>query len=86
MNREAIANRAAKDILAADVTLLNDLGVSDDVMSVMAAEHAARCKALALIVEPSLGRALLLMLSGALLTAAKEIDAATVQEPELINV
>jgi hypothetical protein len=69
-------------ILAADVELLNDHGVSDTVVSHMAAEHAARSETLAKMIEPTMGRALLLMISGALLSAAKQIDAATVTQPE----
>lgn len=73
-------------ILQNDIAILNDLNVSDDVMSVLAAEHAARCETFAKAIEPTLGRALLLVAAGALLAAASQIDSATVQEPELVHV
>lgn len=62
-------------ILATDVELLNDHGVSDTVISKMAAEHAARTETLLKMIEPTMGRAMLLMISGALLSAAKQIGA-----------
>lgn len=86
MTRDQLANQVEAVITATDADLLNELGVTDEVMSIMAAEHAARTKALLKLVDPTFGRALLLMLSGALLSAAKEIDAVTEQQPELVNV
>lgn len=82
--REQINADIVERVLATDVELLNDHNVSDDVVSLLAAEHAARTETLAKMIEPTLGRALLLMISGALLSAAKQIDDATVVAPELI--
>lgn len=84
-SRKALADAVEQGIIQADVALLNEHNCSDETMSVMATEHAARVEALSKMVEPSLGRALLLTVAGALLAAAKQIDAATVQLPELTH-
>ena len=85
-NRQLFIKEADKRYLNADIALLNRHGVADDVMSLMASQHAARTETLAKAVDPTLGRALLLMISNQLLEAAKEIDAATFQEPEIVHV
>lgn len=85
MNRELICADARERILQTDIGLLNDHNVSDDVMSTLAAEHAARTETLAKAIDPTLGRPLLVMIAGALLSAAKQIDAATVMQPELVT-
>lgn len=82
-SREDYAKRITDDLLAGDVSLLEELNTSDGVIELMAAEHAARTETLAKMIEPTMGRALLLMISGALLSAAKQIDAATAEQPEL---
>jgi len=76
----------ADRILGTDIALLNDHDVGDDFMSLLAAEHAARCETFCKAIEPTRGRALLLVIAGALLSAAKQIDGATVQTAELILV
>jgi len=86
MTQSEMRADAVERILQTDVALLNDHNVSDDFMSFLAAEHAARCETLAKCIEPTLGRAFLLVTAGALLAAAKQIDGATVQEPEMIHV
>jgi hypothetical protein len=73
-------------VLQTDIALLNDHNVSDDFMSLLAGEHAARFETLCKAINPSLGRALLLTAAGAMLAIAKQIDGATVQEPELVHV
>lgn len=75
---------ARERILQADIALLNDHNVGDGFMSLLAAEHAARCETFCKAIEPTAGRALLLVIAGALLTAAQTIDAKTVQEPEIV--
>lgn len=75
----------AERILETDVELLNEHNVSDNFMSTLAAEHAARVEALAKAIEPTLGRALLVMVCGALLKAAKQIEDATTMQPELMQ-
>lgn len=72
-------------ILQCDIAMLNDHGVSDEVLSIVSAEHAARCERICKMIDPSFGRAMLLMISAALLSAAKQIDDATVLEPEIIT-
>lgn len=71
-------------ILQSDIAILNDRGIGDEVLSLLTAEHAARCETFAKMIEPSKGRAMLLVIAGALLSAVKQIDAATIQEPELV--
>jgi hypothetical protein len=73
-------------LLAADVALLEDHNVSDEFMTLLAAEHAARCETFAKAIEPTLGRAFLLVAAGALLSAAKQIDGASVPTDEIIHV
>ncbi|SFJ51449.1 hypothetical protein SAMN03159338_1624 [Sphingomonas sp. NFR04] len=85
MTRDLFADLAREAILHTDIELLNKHNVSDDTMSIMAAEHAARTETLAKAIDPTLGKALLLMIAGHLMKAAKQIDAATVQEPELVT-
>jgi hypothetical protein len=75
-----------EQVLQGDVALLNANNVSDNFMSLLASEHAARVETLCKAIDPSLGRALLLVTAGALLAAARQIDAATYQEPELTHV
>lgn len=85
MTREATADQIREALLATDVTLLNEINVSDETMSLMAGEHAARVETLGKAIEPTLGRSLLLMVAGRLLAAAKQIDLATVLHPELVT-
>lgn len=73
-------------ILQSDIGILNDRGVGDNVTSLLAAEHAARCETFCKMVEPSFGRSILLVAAGALLAAARQIEDATVQVPEVIHV
>jgi hypothetical protein len=82
--REQINADIVERVLATDVAILNDHNVSDEVVSLMAAEHAARCETLSKMIEPTLGRALLLVTAGALISAAKQITDATVVEAELV--
>lgn len=82
---QRIVDRVRDRILKADISLLNGINCSDDVMSTMAAEHAARCETLAKAIDPSLGRPLLVMAAKALLDAAKQIDEATTMQPELVT-
>lgn len=74
-----------ESLLQADVAVLNAHGVRDTVLAHLAAEHAARIERLMLMVEPTLGRAVLLTAAAALLEVAKTIDAMTYQEPELVD-
>lgn len=84
--REALVARIRDRILKTDIKLLNGANVSDDTMSLMAAEHAARTETLAKAIDPTLGRPLLVMIAGALMKAAQQIDEATTMQPELVHV
>lgn len=86
MTQPEIEREVEDRILRCDVDLLNDLNVSDDVMKIMAAEHAARSMTLAKAIEPTLGRAFLLIAAGALLSAADTIAKNSFQEPEVVHV
>ena len=86
MTDNQIEEHIEESVLQNDITILNDLNVSDQVMKTLAAEHLSRSVTLAKAVEPTMGKALLLTAAGVLISAAKEIEAATYQEPELINV
>ncbi|HIV78909.1 hypothetical protein [Sphingomonas melonis] len=85
MSRDQTTADVTERLLQTDIGLLNDHNVSDDTMSILAAEHAARTETLAKAIDPTLGRPLLVMIAGALLSAAKQIDAATVMQPELVQ-
>ena len=85
MSRDQTTADVTERLLQTDIGLLNDHNVSDDTMSILAAEHAARTETLAKAIDPTLGRPLLVMIAGALLSAAKQIDAATVMQPELVT-
>lgn len=82
----AVEDYIREQLLQGDIAILNEHGVRDNVLSLLAAEHAARCETFAKMVEPTLGRAFLLVAAGALLAAAEQIAAATFQEPELTTV
>jgi hypothetical protein len=84
--RRSFIKQAGESYLQADIALLNEHNVSDDVMALMAAEHAARVETLARAVDPTLGRALILMIANLFLQNVKDMDAATVQEPEIVHV
>lgn len=71
-------------ILKTDIAVLNDHNVSDHILSLLAAEHAARCEALSKIIDPTMGRALLLMIAGALMGAAEQIENATTPGSEIV--
>lgn len=86
IDRDSFTIEARERILQTDVALLNDHNVSDEVMSLMAGEHAARSEALAKCINPTLGRALLLTIAGALLAAARQVEAATVPTAEIVHV
>lgn len=83
---QALEEEIRERILQSDIAILNDRGVGDSVLSLLAAEHAARCETFAKMIEPTFGRSFLLVCAGALLSAANQITDATVQEPELVNV
>lgn len=85
MTPRHITAEITERLLLTDVDLLNTHNVSDDFMSTLAAEHAARTETLAKAIDPTLGRPLLVMVAGALLAAAKQIEDASVMEPELIT-
>jgi penicillin V acylase-like amidase (Ntn superfamily) len=78
---DAITDR----ILQGDIDILNEHGCADRTIALMAAEHAARTERLAQMIEPSLGRSVLLLTAAALLEVVKGIDAVTFREPELVN-
>lgn len=86
MTQQELENTIETRVLQGDVFLLDDLGVGDQVMKTLAAEHAVRSVTLAKAIEPTMGRALLLTMAGMLLSAAKSIDAQTFQEPKLVDV
>lgn len=86
MSREATVSAVRENLLQSDIQILNDHTVADEVMAIMAAEHAARVETLGKAIEPTLGRSLLLILADRLLAAAKQIEAATVQSPEIVHV
>lgn len=86
MTQPSLEKIVEEQVLQCDVALLNEHGVGDDVLKTLAAEHAARSVTLAKMIEPTLGRAFLLVAAGVLIEAAKAIDANTFQEPELVNV
>ncbi len=84
-DRNALSSEIERRVLETDIAILDEHNVSDDTMSLLAAEHAARVETLSKMIEPSLGRAFLLVVAGALLSAAKQIDAATTIEPEVVH-
>lgn len=84
--REQFAATITERVLQTDIALLEDHNVGDEFISLLAAEHAARCETLSKMIEPTFGRALLLVTAGALLAAAKQIDGATVPTGEVIHV
>lgn len=86
MTQTALEKSIEEQVLQCDVALLNEHGVGDDTIKTMAAEHAARSATLAKMIEPTMGRAFLLVAAGVLMNAAKDIDANTFQEPELVSV
>jgi len=77
-NREQLVAGIRGEILKNDIRLLDTLGCGDDVMEILAAEHAARCETLSKMIDPTMGRVLLLMTARALLDAANQVSAATV--------
>lgn len=81
--RSSVIESVRGALLHTDISLLNQHGVADDRMALIAAEHAARVETLAKAIDPSLGRPLLLMVASALMAAATEIGDATFIEPEL---
>lgn len=82
-----LAEKLRRDLLLADVGVLNDTGCEDATLATLAAEHAARTEALVKAVQcPTYSRALALELSRQFLTISNQIADASVQEPELKNV
>jgi hypothetical protein len=73
-------------VIEADIAVLNDRGVGDKTIAALAGEHAARVETLLKMIDPSFGRAMLLLTARALLSCAQQIDAATYQEPELTTI
>jgi hypothetical protein len=86
MTQTPFLDEARESILQTDIGLLNANGVGDDIMSGLAAEHAARVETLCKAINPTMGRSLLLMVAGGLMAAAQQITDFTVQQPELVNV
>ena len=86
MLNDAAKRDIEKRILDTDIVLLTDHGVSDDTMMTIAAEYAARTERLCKLMDPTRGKAMLLMVSKCLIDAGSQITAATVQEPELMHV
>lgn len=86
MTRKEREKHIETKVLATDIEILDHANVSDETIKLLSAEHATRAITLAKMIDPSMGRALLLTISGACLKAANAIDASTNQEPELISV
>jgi hypothetical protein len=77
----------SKRLLLNDVALLEDAGCEDKTLATLAGDHAARTETLIkAVVCPSFARALALELSKQFLNIAREIDTASYQEPELVDV
>lgn len=82
-----LSDRLDRDLLHADVAVLNDAGCEDATLATLGAAHAARTETLVKAVQcPTYGRALALELSKRFLEIAKQIEDASFQEPELISV
>ena len=54
MSRDQTTADVTERLLQTDIGLLNDHNVSDDTMSILAAEHAARTETLAKAIDPTL--------------------------------
>jgi hypothetical protein len=82
-----LEQRIRRDLLLADVGLLNEAGCEDKTLALLGGEHAARTEQLVKAVQcPTYGRALALELSQQFLNIAQQIEDASYQEPELIHV
>jgi hypothetical protein len=61
-------------ILQVDIDLINLCGSADPVIEIMAAEHGARVEALCKMIDPIMGKAILLLVANGLLKASVQIE------------
>lgn len=82
-----LSDKLDRDLLLADVAVLEDAGCEDNTLATVAACHAARSEALLKAAQcATYGRSIAIELSKRFLEIARQIDNASYQEPELVNV
>lgn len=83
---QSLEDEIRERVLQTDIAILNEHGVGDKAIALLAAEHAARCETFSKMIEPTFGRSILLLVAGAMLAAADQINDATIPEQEIVHV